>query len=144
MERAFKLSEAHGGGSVTALPIIETQRGNISGFIPTNLISMTDGQIYLDATSSPKGQLPAVDVGLSVSRVGGERSARHRCATPRPTCAWSYRSTMEVKAFARFGTLLDEIDPTAAERAASGWSRSCSSANANRRRSPSRWPSCGR
>jgi F-type H+-transporting ATPase subunit alpha len=107
MERSFKLSAARGGGSVTALPIIETQRGNFSGFIPTNLISMTDGQIYLDASLFAQGQLPPVDVGLSVSRVGGS-------AQPGPLreAAANLRVEQsqyeEVRAFTRFGTLLDE------------------------------------
>jgi F-type H+-transporting ATPase subunit alpha len=107
MERAFKLSDAMGGGSVTALPIIETQRGNFAGFIPTNLISMTDGQIYLDATLFAEGQLPAVDVGLSVSRVGGaaQPGALRDAATNVRTELSQYQ---EVKAFTRFGTLLDE------------------------------------
>jgi F-type H+-transporting ATPase subunit alpha len=107
MERAFKLSDALGGGSVTALPIIQTQRGNFSGFIPTNLISMTDGQIYLDAALFAEGQLPAVDVGLSVSRVGGSAqpgSLRDAAANVRLELS----QYMEVKAFTRFGTLLDE------------------------------------
>jgi F-type H+-transporting ATPase subunit alpha len=107
MERAFKLSDARGAGSITALPIIETQRGNFSGFIPTNLVSMTDGQIYLDTTLFAEGQLPAVDVGLSVSRVGGSAqpgTLRDAAANVRLELS-QYR---EVKAFTRFGTLLDE------------------------------------
>jgi F-type H+/Na+-transporting ATPase subunit alpha len=107
MERAFKLSEARGGGSVTALPIIQTQRGNFSGFIPTNLISMTDGQIYLDTTLFAEGQLPAVDIGLSVSRVGGSAqpgTLREAAANVRIELS----QYLEVKAFTRFGTLLDE------------------------------------
>jgi F-type H+/Na+-transporting ATPase subunit alpha len=107
MERAFKLSDARGGGSVTALPIIQTQRGNFSGFIPTNLISMTDGQIYLDTTLFAEGQLPAVDIGLSVSRVGGSAqpgSLREAAANVRIELS----QYLEVKAFTRFGTLLDE------------------------------------
>ncbi len=107
MERAFKLSESKGSGSVTALPIIETQRGNFSGFIPTNLISMTDGQIYLDANLFAEGQLPAVEVGLSVSRVGGSAqpdTMRDAAANVRLELS----QYTEVKAFTRFGTLLDE------------------------------------
>jgi F-type H+/Na+-transporting ATPase subunit alpha len=107
MERAFKLNEASGGGSVTALPIIETQRGNFSGFIPTNLISMTDGQIYLNANLFLEGQLPAVDVGLSVSRVGGSAqpgTLRQAAANVRLDLS----QYDEVKSFTRFGTLLDE------------------------------------
>jgi F-type H+-transporting ATPase subunit alpha len=107
MERAFKLSDVRGAGSVTALPIIETQRGNFSGFIPTNLISMTDGQIYLDTSLFAEGQLPAVDVGLSVSRVGGSAqpgTLRDAAANLRLELS----QYQEVKAFTRFGTLLDE------------------------------------
>jgi F-type H+-transporting ATPase subunit alpha len=107
MERAFKLSDEHGGGSVTALPIIETQRGDIAGFIATNLISMTDGQLYLDAGLFSQGQLPAIDIGKSVSRVGrGAQPAimRDVAANLRLDVA-QYE---EVKAFARFGAILDE------------------------------------
>ena len=115
MERAFKLAESKGGGSITALPIIETQRGNFSGFIPTNLISMTDGQIYLDANLFAEGQLPAVEVGLSVSRVGGSAQP----GTMRDAAA-SVRLELsqyaEVKAFTRFGTLLDEVTQRQLER----------------------------
>jgi F-type H+-transporting ATPase subunit alpha len=107
MERAFKLNEARGGGSITALPIVQTQRGNFSGFIPTNLISMTDGQIYLDATLFAEGQMPAVNVGLSVSRVGGSaQPGALRDATANVRLELSQYE--EVKAFTRFGTLLDE------------------------------------
>jgi F-type H+-transporting ATPase subunit alpha len=107
MERAFKLSDERGGGSVTALPIIETQRGDIAGFIATNLISMTDGQLYLDAGLFSQGQLPAIDIGKSVSRVGrGAQPAivRDVAANLRLDVA-QYE---EVKAFARFGAILDE------------------------------------
>lgn len=72
LERAGKLKDSLGGGSITALPIVETQQGNISAFIPTNLISITDGQIYLDAELFHKGIRPAIDVGKSVSRIGGK------------------------------------------------------------------------
>ena len=72
LERAAKLSAERGGGSLTALPIAETQAGNLSAYIPTNLISITDGQFYLDANLFHEGQKPAVDVGRSVSRVGGK------------------------------------------------------------------------
>ncbi|MCB1167835.1 MAG: F0F1 ATP synthase subunit alpha, partial [Leptospiraceae bacterium] len=71
LERAAKMSEKYGGGSMTALPIIETQEGEVSAFIPTNVISITDGQIYLQPGLFASGQRPAVDVGISVSRVGG-------------------------------------------------------------------------
>jgi F-type H+-transporting ATPase subunit alpha len=107
MERAFKLSQPLGGGSVTALPIVETQRGNIAGFIPTNLISMTDGQLYLDTALFAQGQLPAIDIGKSVSRVGGDAqpgAMRDAAAELRLAIA-QYE---EVKGFARFGAILDE------------------------------------
>ncbi len=71
LERACKLSDANGAGSLTALPIIETQEGDVSAYIPTNVISITDGQIYLQSNLFFQGQRPAVDVGISVSRVGG-------------------------------------------------------------------------
>jgi len=71
LERAIKLSKEYGGGSITALPIIETQAGDVSAYIPTNVISITDGQIFLDANMFNAGQRPAVDIGISVSRVGG-------------------------------------------------------------------------
>src|SRR5216110_1326169 len=71
LERAAKLSKEKGGGSLTALPFIETQAGDVSAYIPTNVISITDGQIFLKADLFNKGMLPAIDVGISVSRVGG-------------------------------------------------------------------------
>jgi len=92
---------------VTALPILETQRGNFAGFIPSNLISMTDGQIYLDPTLAAEGQLPAVDIGRSVSRVGGNAqlgAMREAAVNVRLDLA----QYAEVKGFARFGALLDE------------------------------------
>ena len=71
LERAAKMNEkTHGGGSLTALPVIETQAGDVSAYIPTNVISITDGQIFLETELFHKGQRPAVNVGLSVSRVG--------------------------------------------------------------------------
>jgi F-type H+-transporting ATPase subunit alpha len=107
MERAFKLNEAHGGGSVTALPIIETQQGDIASFISTNLISMTDGQLYLDTALFTQAQLPAIDIGRSVSRVGRDAqpgAMRDAAANLRLEIA-QYE---EVKGFARFGAILDE------------------------------------
>jgi F-type H+-transporting ATPase subunit alpha len=76
LERAARLSDEHGGGSMTALPIVETMVGDISAYIPTNVISITDGQIYLETEMFNAGQRPAINVGLSVSRVG--RAAQHR------------------------------------------------------------------
>lgn len=107
MERSFKLHRRLGGGSVTALPVLETQQGNISGFVPTNVISMTDGQIYLDAGLFAEGQLPAIDIGRSVSRVGGSgqfRSLRDAGANLRLELA----QYGEVRGFARFGAILDD------------------------------------
>jgi proton translocating ATP synthase F1 alpha subunit len=70
LERAAKLSEAYGGGSLTALPIIETQAGDVSAYIPTNAISITDGQIFLEGSLFNKGVRPAINIGISVSRIG--------------------------------------------------------------------------
>ncbi|WP_372801970.1 F0F1 ATP synthase subunit alpha [Paracoccus seriniphilus] len=102
LERAAKLSGARGGGSLTALPIAETDSGNLSAYIPTNLISITDGQIVLDATLFHQGQKPAVDVGLSVSRVGGKTQApvlRKAAGTLR----LDYAQFLELEVFTRFG-----------------------------------------
>ena len=107
LERACKLSDANGGGSLTALPIIETQEGDVSAYIPTNVISITDGQIYLQSNLFFQGQRPAVDVGISVSRVGGAaqvKSMKKVAGTLRLDLA-SYR---EKQAFAQFGSDLDE------------------------------------
>jgi F-type H+-transporting ATPase subunit alpha len=76
LERAAKLSDEKGGGSLTALPIIETQEGDVSAYIPTNVISITDGQIFLDSSLFNKGLRPAVDVGISVSRVGSSAQTK--------------------------------------------------------------------
>ncbi|MBQ3267086.1 MAG: F0F1 ATP synthase subunit alpha [Atopobiaceae bacterium] len=107
LERACKLSDANGAGSLTALPIIETQEGDVSAYIPTNVISITDGQIYLQSNLFFQGQRPAVDVGISVSRVGGSaqvKSMKKVAGTLRLDLA-SYR---EKQAFAQFGSDLDE------------------------------------
>ena len=107
LERATRLREERGGGSLTALPIIETEAQDISAYIPTNLISITDGQIYLSPTLFELGILPAVDVGQSVSRVGGaaQRAAYRQVAG---TLKLAYSQFEELEAFARFGTRLDE------------------------------------
>src|SRR5947199_10166075 len=76
LERAAKLSDAHGGGSLTALPIIETQAGDVSAYLPTNVISITDGQIYLEPDLFFAGVRPAINVGISVSRVGGNAQTK--------------------------------------------------------------------
>ncbi len=107
LERAVKMSDENGGGSMTALPIIETQEGDVSAYIPTNVISITDGQIYLQSNLFFQGQRPAVDVGISVSRVGGAAqlaSMKQVAGTLRLDLA-SYR---EKQAFSQFGSDLDE------------------------------------
>jgi F-type H+-transporting ATPase subunit alpha len=107
LERATHLSEPRGGGSLTALPIIETEAQNLSAYIPTNLISITDGQIYLSPDLFQKGLLPAVDVGTSVSRVGGKTQlAAYRAVAG--DLRLTYAQFEELEAFARFGTRLDE------------------------------------
>ncbi|WP_084399050.1 F0F1 ATP synthase subunit alpha [Henriciella aquimarina] len=107
LERSAQLSEAKGGGSLTALPVIETQAQNISAYIPTNLISITDGQIYLSPILFQKGILPAVDIGLSVSRVGGDAQQRaYRMVAP--DLRLYYAQYEELEAFSRFGARLDK------------------------------------
>lgn len=107
LERACKLSDKNGGGSLTALPIIETQAGDVSAYIPTNVISITDGQIYLESNLFYAGIRPAVNVGISVSRVGGNaqrRSMRQVAGRLRLDMA-QYN---ELAAFAQFGSELDK------------------------------------
>src|SRR5690606_33419659 len=107
LERATHLRPELGGGSMTALPIIETEAQNLSAYIPTNLISITDGQIYLSPDLFQRGILPAVDVGLSVSRVGGKTQLpAYRAVVS--DLRLSYSQFEELEAFARFGTRLDE------------------------------------
>ncbi len=107
LERATHLSEELHGGSLTALPIIETEAQDISAYIPTNLISITDGQIYLSPTLFELGVLPAVDVGKSVSRVGGQaQQAAYRAVAGDLKLA--YAQFTELESFAKFGTRLDE------------------------------------
>jgi F-type H+/Na+-transporting ATPase subunit alpha len=107
LERAAKLSDKLGGGSLTALPVIETQAGDVSAYIPTNVISITDGQIYLEADLFNSGIRPAINVGLSVSRVGGNaqiKAMRQVAGTLRLDLA-QYR---ELAAFSQFGSELDK------------------------------------
>ena len=107
LERAAKLSDARGGGSLTALPIIETQAGDVSAYIPTNVISITDGQIFLESDLFYSGVRPAINVGISVSRVGGNaqiKAMRQVAGTLRLELA-QYR---EMAAFAQFGSDLDQ------------------------------------
>ena len=108
LERAAKMSDERGGGSLTALPIIETQGGDVSAYIPTNVISITDGQIYLEADLFNQGVRPAINVGLSVSRVGGSaqiKAMKEVAGTLRLDLA-AYR---ELAAFAQFGSDLDPL-----------------------------------
>jgi F-type H+-transporting ATPase subunit alpha len=107
LERAVKLSDENGGGSITALPVIETQAGDVSAYIPTNVISITDGQIYLSNDLFNSGQRPAIDVGLSVSRVGGNAQVKgmKKVAGSLRLDLAQYR---ELAAFAQFGSDLDK------------------------------------
>ncbi len=107
LERAARLADSNGGGSITALPIVETQSGDISAYIPTNVISITDGQIYLESELFFSGQRPAINVGLSVSRVGGaaQTAAMKQVAGPLRIHLAQYR---ELAAFSQFGSELDE------------------------------------
>lgn len=107
LERAAKLAPEHGGGSLTALPIAETQAGNISAYIPTNLISITDGQICLDPRLFYEDQKPAVDVGKSVSRVGGKTQAPVLKSLSE-SLRLEYAQFLELEVFTRFGTMVDE------------------------------------
>ena len=116
LERAARMSEEYGGGSLTALPIIETQAGDVSAYIPTNVISITDGQIYLETEMFNAGFRPAVNAGLSVSRVGGaaQIKAMKKIAAPIRTELAQYR---ELAYFAQFGS---ELDADTKEKLAQG------------------------
>jgi len=106
LERSTRLSPDHGGGSLTALPLVETEEGEIAAYIPTNLISITDGQIYLDRRLFAAGLLPAVDVPLSVSRIGGK--AQHpRIKEEAGRMKLDYLQFLELEVFTRFGTKLE-------------------------------------
>jgi F-type H+-transporting ATPase subunit alpha len=107
LERAAKLSDALGGGSLTALPFIETQASDVSAYIPTNVISITDGQIFLESDLFNSGQRPAINVGISVSRVGGSAQikAMKKVASSLKLDLAQYR---ELAAFAQFGSDLDK------------------------------------
>ena len=107
LERSTHLRPEHGGGSLTALPIVETEAQNIAAYIPTNLISITDGQIYLTPGLFQKGIFPAVDVGKSVSRVGGKAQLPAYRAVA-GDLRLTYSQFQELEAFSRFGTRLDE------------------------------------
>ena len=116
LERAARLSDDRGGGSLTALPIIETQAGDVSAYIPTNVISITDGQIYLETDAFNEGFRPAINAGLSVSRVGGSAQikAMKKIAAPIRVELAQYR---ELAAFAQFGS---DLDKATAEQLAQG------------------------
>jgi F-type H+-transporting ATPase subunit alpha len=107
LERASKLSDAEGGGSLTALPIIETQQGDVSAYIPTNVISITDGQIYLESNLFNAGIRPAINVGISVSRVGGNAQikAMKKVAGSLKLDLAQFR---ELEAISKFGSDLDK------------------------------------
>ncbi|NNN15773.1 MAG: F0F1 ATP synthase subunit alpha [Acidimicrobiaceae bacterium] len=115
LERAAKLSEARGGGSLTALPIIETKAGDVSAYIPTNVISITDGQVYLDSDLFYSGIRPAINVGISVSRVGGaaQISAMKSVAGSLKLDLAQFR---ELEAFAAFGSELDKVSQAQLDR----------------------------
>jgi F-type H+-transporting ATPase subunit alpha len=107
LERSAKLGQAYGGGSITALPIVETQQGRISSYIPTNLISITDGQIYLDTLLFNKGIRPPVDVGKSVSRIGGKAQVE-AMKNVAERLKIDYSRFAEVEVFTKFGAHLEE------------------------------------
>ncbi len=116
LERACRLSDEKGGGSITALPIIETQDGDVSGYIPTNVISITDGQIFLDASLFNKGNRPAIDVGISVSRVGSSAQTKAMKSVA-GTLKLELAQFRELEAFMQFA---QDLDATTAARIASG------------------------
>ncbi len=107
LERSAKLAQKYGGGSITALPIVETQQGRISSYIPTNLISITDGQIYLDTLLFNKGIRPAIDVGKSVSRIGGKAQVEAMKAVAE-RLKLDYSRFIEVEVFTKFGAHVEE------------------------------------
>ena len=107
LERAAKMSAEKGGGSLTALPVAETQAGNLTAYIPTNLISITDGQVYLEPKLFYEGQKPAVNVGMSVSRVGGATQAK-AIKSLADSLKLDYAQFLELEVFTRFGAMVDE------------------------------------
>jgi F-type H+-transporting ATPase subunit alpha len=107
LERSAQLNQSYGSGSITALPIVETQQGRIASYIPTNLISITDGQIYLDVSLFNKGFRPAVDVGRSVSRIGGKAQTEAMQAVAE-RLKIDYSRFLEVEMFTRFGARVEE------------------------------------
>ena len=117
LERAARLDEAHGGGSLTALPIIETQAGDVSAYIPTNVISITDGQIFLETELFHSGVMPAVNPGISVSRVGGNAQIKAMKKVA-GTLKLIYSQYRELQSFAQFGSDLDADTKTRLEQGA--------------------------
>jgi F-type H+-transporting ATPase subunit alpha len=115
LERAAKLSDANGAGSLTALPVIETKAGDVSAYIPTNVISITDGQVYLQDSLFKSGVRPAVDVGISVSRVGGAAQIKSMKSVS-GTLKLDLAQFRELEAFATFGSELDAISKAQLER----------------------------
>ena len=115
LERAAKLSDARGGGSLTALPIIETKGGDVSAYIPTNVISITDGQIYLESELFYAGVRPAMNVGISVSRVGGAAQVKAMRAVA-GTLKIDLAQFRELEAFATFGSELDKVSQAQLDR----------------------------
>ncbi len=115
LERAAKLDPAHGGGSLTALPIVETQMGDLTAYIPTNIISITDGQIYLESDLFHAGVRPAINVGLSVSRVGGAAQTKVMKSVA-GRLRLNLAQYRELAAFAQFGSDLDEVTRAQIER----------------------------
>ena len=141
LERAARLNEDNGGGSLTALPIIETQANDVSAYIPTNVISITDGQIYLESDLFNAGQRPALNVGISVSRVGSaaQTKAMRKVAGPLKLDLAQYR---ELAAFAQFASDLDKATRDQLTRGEK-ISEVIKQPQYSRCRSRSRWPSCG-
>jgi F-type H+-transporting ATPase subunit alpha len=115
LERAAKLSDERGAGSLTALPVIETKAGDVSAYIPTNVISITDGQVYLQDNLFKSGVRPAVDVGISVSRVGGAAQIKSMKSVA-GTLKLDLAQFRELEAFATFGSELDAISKAQLER----------------------------
>jgi F-type H+-transporting ATPase subunit alpha len=115
LERAAKLSDENGAGSLTALPVIETKAGDVSAYIPTNVISITDGQVYLQENLFKSGVRPAVDVGISVSRVGGAAQVKSMKAVA-GTLKLDLAQFRELEAFATFGSELDAVSKAQLER----------------------------
>jgi F-type H+-transporting ATPase subunit alpha len=115
LERAAKLSKALGSGSLTALPVIETKAGDVAAYIPTNVISITDGQVYLQDNLFKSGVRPAVDVGISVSRVGGAAQVKAMKSVS-GTLKLDLAQFRELEAFATFGSELDAISKAQLER----------------------------